>query len=112
MEKRIFARGVLSLLVIFILTVFYKAAGITCLFRTAFGFPCPACGMSRALISLVSGNFAGYFRCNALAVPVGFCVALNVFCRKENCAVTVITAVTAAVNFAYYIWRISGAKIP
>lgn len=32
--------------------------GVRCLFRTVLGFPCPGCGMTRALVSFLHLDFA------------------------------------------------------
>lgn len=37
------------------------AGGSVCFIKSVFGVPCPACGMSRAWMSVVRGDFAGAF---------------------------------------------------
>ena len=37
------------------------AGGSGCFIKSVFGVPCPACGMTRAWMSFVRGDFAGAF---------------------------------------------------
>lgn len=45
---------------------------MTCIFRTIFNFPCPTCGVTRALISLLKGDFSAYCYFNVMAVHCVF----------------------------------------
>ena len=47
---------------------------IPCLYRKIFGFPCPACGITRAYLSLLSGDFLAAFKYHSLfwTVPIFF----------------------------------------
>ena len=47
--------------------VIYSISGIGCPIRFFFGFPCPACGISRSLLALLHGDFAGYMQYNPMA---------------------------------------------
>ncbi|WP_157666502.1 DUF2752 domain-containing protein [Alkalitalea saponilacus] len=40
--------------------------GISCLFRTLTGFPCPTCGYSRAVCNALAGNYGNSFMLNPL----------------------------------------------
>ena len=43
---------------------------IPCLFKTITSYPCPACGMTRAFISILNGNILESFSYNILGVPL------------------------------------------
>jgi len=48
----------------------------TCLFKSATGIPCPGCGMSRASIFLMDGQYINAFRMNALIYIVSLIVVV------------------------------------
>jgi len=49
-----------------------------CLFREITGFPCAACGTTRAFLSLVEGSFAGAFAVQPFATAAFFFAAAAV----------------------------------
>lgn len=55
--------------------------GIPCVIRTATGFLCPGCGMTRMCLALLKGDFASAFHANAgmfLASPIlAVCLAVS-----------------------------------
>ncbi len=51
----------------------FEIAGLRfrlCLFSTLTGIACPGCGMTRAVLAFLTGNFAASFRYHPLALPV------------------------------------------
>ena len=40
---------------------FAAGIGYGCLFKNLFGFECPSCGLSRAWLAVLNGNFAAAF---------------------------------------------------
>ena len=58
------------------------STGIGCMFRYLTGIPCPACGTTRSLLSLVAFDWGGYFRFNPMALPVASAVLLGVHASK------------------------------
>jgi hypothetical protein len=52
----------------------YYAFSIPCPFRDIFGIPCPTCGMSRSLISLVNLDVCSSLSYNPFTIP--FCFLL------------------------------------
>lgn len=48
----------------------------TCFFKAHFGIECPGCGMQRALISLLKGNFAESLHYHAALIPFIFTILL------------------------------------
>ena len=78
---------------------------IKCPFVFLFHVQCPACGMTRALMSLFRGDITGYFMYNAMAVPLCLSVLLEIhkklFTHKRFIDGACISIVI--INFAYYL---------
>lgn len=61
--------------------------GFKCVFRTLTGIPCPGCGMTRALLAVLSLNFSDAFYYHPLFfVPplMAVCAALAFISRNEK----------------------------
>ena len=58
--------------------------GITCVFLELFGFPCPGCGMTRALKALVRLDFRQAIRHNAVIFFMPYVVAYVLFDFKHK----------------------------
>lgn len=84
-----------------------------CLFRFLFHYPCPACGVTRALCALCHKDFASYAYYNIMAVPLCFAVILVLvgikFKRKllEYLGIFVLFS-----NLPYYFFRVVFAFVP
>ena len=80
-------------------------AGETCLIKAVFNRECPCCGMTRALVSLLSGDFYGYAAQNPFALPVAVCIYFNLHVKKGKFRTftNVLTAITAVLVFVRYI---------
>lgn len=50
-----------------------------CLFKNITGLPCPACGITRAMIELLHLNIVNAIRVNPLAIPVLFVLLILPF---------------------------------
>ena len=93
----------------------FKALGINCLVRRITGFPCPACGMTRAALALLRGDFSGYAASNAMAVPVAAVFCGELFIKafgKHKKWVHICTAAVLTVNLVYYIYRVLTLSMP
>ena len=62
-----------------------------CLFKLATGIPCPGCGMGRATLEIVKGNFLSSFKYHILCIPFTITVivslvwmSVDLFRRKET----------------------------
>ncbi len=51
----------------------------TCLIKATTGYPCPSCGSSRAIISLVNGNFKEAISINPFGVLMAFLMIILPF---------------------------------
>lgn len=47
-----------------------------CLFRHVTGIPCPSCGSTRSVLSLIHGNIAGALKMNPLGIVIAFIMAV------------------------------------
>ena len=60
---------VLALVLILIFLIVYKL-NLPCLFKSVFHFPCPSCGMTRALRAIFRLEIIASFKYNILAFPI------------------------------------------
>lgn len=83
--------------------------GGTCWLRLITGFPCPACGFTRACLLLLKGDVAGAWHMHAMVFPVIFGVLFFLFCKyflengRKLWQWYGIILVTVAI--VYYVWR-------
>ena len=84
---------------------------ITCPIKAIIGVNCPTCGMTRAILSLLRGNFGMYFKYNPFALPCVLSVFLlihkQVFHTKRVFDILAVSVLL--MNFIYYIFRLLGA---
>lgn len=114
-KDKVFLTHVIILSVVAVYYIVMNALDITCPIRALSGYPCPACGMSRALISLFFLDFSGYAYYNLMAIPVvlGIFVAIHFGKRKEMRVFTeVYLVVVAIINIAYYVIRLLNNTAP
>ncbi len=107
MIGKIIKRHIILLAIICLFMLFGKLTGIGCLFLLLFKLPCPTCGMTRAMLSLIRMDLQGYFTYNPMALPV--CIAvwlmLNLDMIKHKKAVIIFSIVTVAANLLVYFGR-------
>lgn len=94
-----------SAICLFILLL--KLLNITCPILFLFGIPCPTCGVSRALLSLLNTDFDLYFYYHPLALPLLFAVLsiihLRQFKRKKVAFTLAMSVLT--LNLILYVLR-------
>ncbi|MBP5156372.1 MAG: DUF2752 domain-containing protein, partial [Treponema sp.] len=75
-----------------------------CAIRILFHVPCPTCGVTRALLSLLTGNVSGYCYYNIMAVPLLAATILMVAgTKRKNKKLVVISSLILLLNIPYYI---------
>lgn len=114
-KDKVFLTHVIILAIVATYYIVMNALDITCPIRALSGYPCPACGMSRALISLFFLDFSGYAYYNLMALPVvlGVLVAIHFGRKKEMRAFTeVYLVIVAIINIAYYVVRLLNNTAP
>ncbi len=95
-----------------------RLTGISCPIRAALGFPCPACGITRALSALLRLDFAASFSYHPAALPIAALLFLGIhrntrmfrFLPKK--AVDWILIAGAALVFLVYLVRLHLGMIP
>lgn len=81
-----------------------------CITKRFFHIPCPTCGMTRSVVSLINLDVASYFYYNVFALPV-LCSIIILFFSKHKPFV-LIAILTLILNFAYYLYRLVYGLIP
>ena len=78
--------NLIILIVISIYLIFVKFTGIRiCLIYNLIHIPCPACGLTRAYMALLQGDFISSLKYNILAVPIAiFFVLFFIFSLKDD----------------------------
>lgn len=93
----------------------YSLIGITCLLRAITGIPCPTCGSTRAMLSLLRLDFVGYWYFNPMALPlVGAFLAvfhINLY-PKWSRFVYVYVGVVLVLLVVLYVYRLMHGLIP
>ncbi|MBQ9239344.1 MAG: DUF2752 domain-containing protein [Treponema sp.] len=86
---------------------------MTCIIRELFHFPCPTCGVTRALLSLMKGDVQKYLYYNAAAVPLLIATILMVLGTKKRITIcTIISCTILIINIPYYFFRMIVGIIP
>lgn len=85
----------------------YILTGIGCPFRTFFKITCPTCGVTRALIAFLSGDYNLYIQMNPFAVPLVFAVLAgfhlpHMSFKFQNLGKSYII-ITVGINFCWYL---------
>ena len=89
--------------------------GVTCPIRYVSGLPCPACGLTRAVLCLLRLDLAGSFRMYPLAVPV--IASIYVIIHKkfkifDQKRVYIPAYALLIINFTVYLVRLGFGVIP
>ena len=96
--------------VVVLLAVFavYILTGCGCPIYKYLGVRCPTCGVTRALVAFLSGDFEQYFSMNPFAIPlviavvVGFHLsAMPIIWKKRG---ILYIATTAVSNLCWYLY--------
>lgn len=81
---------------------------ITCPIKAIIGINCPTCGMTRAILSLLRGDFDMYFKYNPFALPCVISAFLLIhrraFGTKKVC--DILAGSVLIMNFIYYIFKL------
>ncbi|UTC67821.1 MULTISPECIES: DUF2752 domain-containing protein [unclassified Treponema] len=86
---------------------------MTCIVRALFKCPCPTCGVTRAMISLLKSDIKNYCDYNIMGVPLCIATILMVLGeRKNNKAYQKVSGCIFIINIVYYIYRLYSGNIP
>lgn len=107
-KKAILIRHAIYALILAVYAAAMHFFEIHCPIAYIFGVPCPTCGMTRAMISLIRLDFAAYISYHPLALPmtlaIWFLIHLKLF--KKKTLITVASLSVVVLNFLYYIWQL------
>lgn len=99
--------GFALIVLIYVILLFFLQ--ITCPIKYLFKIECPACGITRAWISILRGDVLGSLRMQPMALPLSCVVFLQInkgFFKESAKTVTDILTVTVVViNFLIYLIR-------
>ena len=70
MKKRLFLFIGINICVILTILILYKLSVKGCIFKAIFGVPCPGCGLTRSVDSLLNGNIILSLKYNILTIPL------------------------------------------
>ncbi len=68
----------LYMAVVLTLLAFLYISGVGCVWRFLFHYPCPGCGITRACVALVHGDFKAAFEYNYMFISLP--IILHIFC--------------------------------
>ena len=106
-NKRILYQHVLYLTVICVYILIITVFEIGCPLKFFFRTPCPGCGGTRAMLSLLRLDFKGYLYYHALALPLAGAIwtmlHIKLFRRKKKIYIGVFLIL--GMNLLYYYWR-------
>lgn len=87
--------------------------GAFCPMEIITGFPCPGCGMTRALLCVIIGQFGQAFRYNAciyLWIPLGLYWGWNRYIKGRKAkGMPVLLCAVAAVMILWHVYRMTVA---
>ncbi len=72
--KKIVMEHLIIIIVASLYIIFINISGIGCPIAAVIGKPCPTCGITRAIVSLISMDLKAYMSYNPMAIPM--CIAL------------------------------------
>ncbi len=107
LKSQVIKKHVLYFTVIALYLLLITALDIGCPSVFFLGIPCPACGSTRALLSLLRLDFAGYVDYHPFALPLGGAIWLllhtKLFRRKRK--MRALAYAVLVFNFLFYAWR-------
>lgn len=91
----------------------FDLINMTCIIRTLFNCPCPTCGVTRAIISLLKNDIRNYCYYNIMGIPLCLATILMFFGeRKKNKTLQKISVCIFIINLFYYVYRLCTGSIP
>ncbi len=109
MRVKSFLKRNLFLFLCFIAYItFTNVLGFSCPLKILFDTPCPTCGVTRALYSLLRLDLEMYFKYNVMAIPllISVCLFLNINFFRRKKFVYIFGYTVLIINMVYYIVRI------
>ncbi len=107
--KRIIKRHIILIAVVCLFVFISSLTGIGCPINYILKIPCPACGTTRAMLSLLRLDLKAYLGYNFMALPLCVAVLLmfNIDIIKHKQIATGFAIAVAAVTFVRWIVRLT-----
>lgn len=83
-----------------------------CVLRNLTGIPCPTCGASRAILSLLTFNLKGYFYYHPIALALLLTVHTTAFPSKYRKFIIVYMVAAVILTLILYFYRLLNGLIP
>ncbi len=94
-------------MVVILMAAFIFLVGYHCPFKAIFHIPCPGCGMTRAFLSLLSGNLQASWVWHPMLIPTLILIpAMLVSYRKNPKAFKILAWSWAVMMIACWLWRL------
>ena len=105
MKKRFVTVLIITLAAASYYCLLNRIFGYVCVSMIVIGLPCPGCGLTRAAVCLVKGDFAGSLRMNPmlLFIPVYFAL---LFLKKKTAA-DYYLIIIIIISFIVFGWRMA-----
>lgn len=94
--------------------LFFSYTGIRCVFLHLFGIPCPGCGMTRALMSVLRLDIIGAVKHNLLIFFMPYILAYIFFDfknQKLHKKILIAIGILAALNWGFNVFKTCGFNI-
>lgn len=104
---KIYIKHLLYILIIVFVVLLYQITDVGCPIRRFFGIPCPTCGMTRSLLSLLKFDIKGSLEYNPMTIFVMMAVWLGLHKKNIKCnnVANIIILIVAIANFITYLFR-------
>ncbi len=108
-HKNLFSRTLVYFIFLLIYVSLLTAFNVHCPFAFFLGIKCPTCGISRALISLLSLDLKSYFSYHPLAIPmvVSVWILITQDLIKFKRSVKAAAMITVVLNFIIYLINVT-----
>ncbi len=109
MLKKAIKRNTFIFLGVFVFIIIINNLGITCPLLYIFNVPCPTCGITRAMISLIKLDFKEYVKYNpmALFLCIAVILMLNIDFLKRKKLIYIYSISVAVINFIFWIYKLA-----
>lgn len=107
MTRKLLAKHLFLIAVLSAYSLVLHFSGLHCPILALTGYPCPTCGMTRALLALAALDVENYVRFHPLALPILAAVLAGIHSRLLNRrAVGLFVVAVAAASAFLYVCRL------
>ncbi len=107
MPKTRIRNGIQAAIAIVLVAAFIFVIGYHCPFRAVLHIPCPGCGMTRALVSLLSGNLQASLVWHPMLIPtIILGIGMLVSYRKSPKVFKILAWIWIVLMIVCWLWRL------